>query len=411
MQATIYIRRFFQIKHSFSWLLVTALTLITLSLTAQNRERSLPSAAAHANIQALINRITHQQVGADPVFLKGSYPSYIHHRRRFKQKHKDITIFYNILVDMTLKELRPKLSAPLQIKVDSLLARSKQIYPRFYNSSRGTYNFWLRDSSYRFPYSWWIPIIKKDGAVPDDMDDTVLSTFLEDAPNRDSLLLLHQRMQAFSLQPGQKLHTAPKAYRSFPTYSTWFGEKFPVVLDAAVLSNILSFVCRYDLPWSPADSAALGFIVKSIHTGDYIHHPLKLSPYYGKTAILLYHYSRLMQQKRLSQLDSLRDSLIKAAQHIITSSHQLMEKIIAANALIQLGAPAPALSLPKLGSKAWQQEIEKSDYAYFIGNIPSYMGRTLQSLLTSTNSLMYYHYCPAFNNALVLQYLVGRSAH
>ena len=397
--------------HFVLLLLCICATLICVRPFAQavDLQKGQRAKQDQAAIEKLLNRLDSQQVSSDPIFLKGSYPSYIHHRRHYKQKHPDITIFYNILIDMTLQGIHSALPSRQQAKIDTLLERSARIYPRFYNKQRGSYNFWLRDSSYRFPYSWWIPIIKKDGAVPDDMDDTVLSRMVGAHLNRDSLIALHQTLQAFTRKPGQKLKTAPKDYRNFYTYSTWFGEKFPVVLDVAVLTNILSFVTHYDLPWTGADSAALSLIVQSIKSRDFINSPLKISPYYGKTAILLYHYSRLMQQKDIPALNSLRPALIKAGLDIVNNSGELMEKVIAANALIQMGAPAPNLTLPSPGTKAWKDKIEKSDYAYFIGNIPSYMARGLQQLFTSINAMMYYHYCPALNNALALQYLVQRN--
>ena len=412
MQAALYPNRILKtLKQHLRLFLLCGLTICVCRLAAQGAKTTKITSSSEASISNLINRIENQQIKEDPTFIAGSYPSFIHHRRHFKQKHKDITIFYNILVDMTLKGLRSELPNNLQSKIDTLLARSSKIYPRFYNAKRGSYNFWLRDSSYRFPYSWWIPLIKKDGAVPDDMDDTVLSTFVSAKPSKDSLKLLHQRMQDYTLRVGQKHRTTPKPYRHFYTYSTWFGEKFPVVLDAAVLSNILSFVNHYDLPWTQADSAALRFIVKTIKSKDYINAPLKISPYYGRTAILLYHYSRLMQQKSLPVLDSLRPQLISEAKDLIFRTDYTLEKVIAANALIQFGEKAPQFPLPEPGSKAWKQQIEHSDYPYFIGNIPSYMSRGLQGILSTVNAMMYYHYCPAFNNALALQYLVYSSAH
>lgn len=378
-----------------------------LEATAQGTKERTFSSQRLAQINYVLQRLDSQQVkdGSDPVFLAGSYPSYIHHRRHFKKKKKDITIFFNILIDLTLKSVRSQLPDSLQTKIDTLLHRSAVIYPRFYNQKRGSYNFWLRDSAYTFPYSWWIPIIKKNGAVPDDMDDTVLSRFVDPKGGRDCLEKLHQRMQAYTHKQGEKLRTALRPYRNYHTYSTWFGKKFPVVLDAVVLSNILSFVNHYALPWTQADSAALRLIVHTIQSGDYINHPLAISPYYGKTSIILYHYSRLMQQGPVPALDSLRPKLLLACHQLLNTGENtdIMEKIIVANALIQLGEPAPQLSLPV--RKNWKKQIEHSDFAYFIGNIPSYMSRGIQGILTRMNGMMYYHYCPAFNDALTLQYL------
>ena len=389
-----------------------------------NQQTSL-GARRLSQISFVLHRMERQQQMAteDPVFLAGSYPSYIHHRRHYKEKKKDITIFYNILIDMTLKKVRPGLPDSLKVVIDTLLTRSAELYPRFYNQGRGSYNFWLRDSSYRFPYSWWIPLIKKDGAVPDDMDDSVLSRFVDPKGGKDSLEKLHQVLQGYVRRPGQPLRSAPRSYRHFYTYSTWFGRKFPVVMDAVVLSNILSFVSHYQLKWTPADTSALQLIVQTIRSGDYINRPLAIAPYYGKTAILLYHYARLMAEKPLPDLEALRPALEKTCHRLLDKpSGAFMEKIITANALYLLSnAPAsaarqsaaapyslpvpvpPALALPDTAH--WEPAVEHSDFAYFIGNIPSYMSRTLQSVLIPVNALMYYHYCPAFNDVLVLQYL------
>ncbi|HTN36282.1 MAG TPA: hypothetical protein VL053_04355 [Arachidicoccus sp.] len=353
-------------------------------------------------IDFLLSRLDSLQVRRDPVFLPGAYPSYIFHREKFRKKKKDITIFYNILIDATLSQIRAAIPASFQPRIDQLLRRSQKLYPRFKNEARGSYNFWLRDSAYRFPYSWWIPLIKKDGAVPDDMDDTVLSQFV--LP-QDSLEKLHQQMQRYAHEPGQRLKTTDPAYRKFGAYSTWFGEKFPVVFDVSVLSNILSFVQHYQLQWTKVDSASLRLIVATIKNDDYIHRPLLVSPYYGKTAILLYHFSRLMKQGPLPALDSLRPRLIEQGRYLLTHSKIFMERVITANALIQLGEPAPKLILPT--ARQWKSQVEKSDYAFFIGNIPSYLPNGIKKILTRINALMYYHFCPAYNDLLVLQYLAS----
>ena len=414
-------------KPAVSQLLMSLLFMVGCNIFQAPVLHSQPAVAKEdgasllvAEISFVLRRIERQQELAikDPVFLAGSYPSYIHHRRHFKQKKKDITIFYNILIDMTLKKVRPALPDSLQTLIDTLLTRSGRLYPRFYNQNRGSYNFWLRDSSYRFPYSWWIPMIKKNGAVPDDMDDSVLARFIDPKGNKDSLEKFHQILQDFVRRKDQPLRSAPRAYRHFYTYSTWFGQNFPVVLDAVVLSNILSFVSHYQLDWTRADSAALHLIAYTIKSKDYIRRPLAIAPYYGKTAILLYHYARLMAENPLPILDSLRPELIQTCRQLLSRQEApFMEKVITANALMLLdkaGSDAAGqngrfrslpLQLPVDNTAQWETQVEHSDFAYFIGNIPSYMSRTFQGILNPVNALMYYHYCPAFNDALVLQYL------
>ncbi|HEY0299556.1 MAG TPA: hypothetical protein VGB84_10085 [Arachidicoccus sp.] len=363
---------------------------------------SFVAAQQSDNIYFILRRLDSLQIQQDNFFLPGAYPSYINNKQKFGKGKKDITVFYNILIDITLKKLRPKLKPEQQILADSLLAHSVKIYPRFKNKTRGSYNFWLRDSAYTFPYSWWIPLIKKDAIVPDDMDDTSLSQLII---SNDSAEKLHQQMQLFTGIATKKLKTINKKYRSYNAYSTWFGKKFPVVFDVAVLSNMLTFVQTYNLSWTHADSSSLQLIAATIKNKDYIYHPLYVSPYYGKTAILLYHFARLMQMKKIDELEILKPSLINECHHQFNTTNNLLIKIIVANALHDFGEKTPKIYLP--GRHQLIRQIEENNFPFFIGNISSYFHYGMKKFFTQRGLLLYYHYCPAYNDALLLEYLVN----
>jgi len=351
------------------------------------------------DVDFVLNRIATLQIKQDKFFLSGSYASYINDKQRFTTKRKDINIFYNIVIDATLKKIRPELNPQQQILVDTLLARSRKIYPRFLNKERGSYNFWLRDSAYRFPLSWWIYWIKKNGNVPDDMDDTALAQLAWAADSADKL---HRVMQNFVHSPNKKMRSAARKYRSYHAYSTWFGKKFPVVFDVNVLCNILTFVQTYNLPWTPADSASLQLIERIIKDKDYIRNPLDVAPNYGKTAIILYHIARLTEVKKIPSLDSLKPALIKESKALLVASKNMFEQIILANALHRFGEPA-VIQLPK---KSQIAQVEQNDFPFVIGNIPSYFHNTFKKLFYKTHLLLYYYYCPAYNDVLLLEYLV-----
>lgn len=356
------------------------------------------------DISFLLNRIEQLQTKNDPFFLTGSYPAYISSHQKFKTKRGDINIFYNIVIDATLKKIRPNLNARQQVLVDTLLARSLPIYHRFKNVERGSYNFWLRDSVYRFPISWWIPLIKNDGSVPDDLDDTSLKQL---AWPDDSLEKLHLIMQHYIHRPNGKINSVDKKYRKYYAYSTWFGKKFHVSFDVAVLTNILTFVQTYNLPWTKVDSASLQLIVQSIKNKDYINKPLDIAPNYGKTAILLYHFSRLMQVKKIPALEVLKPNLIKEGQFIFNHSKNIFEKIIVANALNGLGEKLSIQNLPS--QEEVQNKIEENDFPFVIGNIASYFPDFFKKISYKMGALLYYYYCPAYNDVLLLQYLVNNA--
>ena len=50
--------------------------------------------------------------------------------------------------------------------------------------------------------------------------------------------------------------------------------------------------------------------------------------------------------------------------------------------------------------------IEKNSMPFFIGNIPSYLKQPLRENMIDKNILLFYHYCPAWNDALLLEYLL-----
>jgi len=135
-------------------------------------------------------------------------------------------------------------------------------------SGRNTYNFWRTDSSYTFPYTGWIHLIKSNTALPDDMDDTVFGMLALQA-DKKSAEQLHALMQFYINTNTANQKSIEPAYKKFHAYSTWFGKKFPVVFDVAVLCNILSFVQQNNLQWTHADSASLQLIVAVCNNGDY----------------------------------------------------------------------------------------------------------------------------------------------
>lgn len=360
-------------------------------------------------IGELLERMASLQVTQDPDFLPGIYPSYINHKESYAARKKDLTIFYNALIDKTLQQISPSFTANNKAKVAALLKASAEVYPRFKNQKgRNTYNFWVTDSTYTFPYSWWIPLIKKDPHVPDDMDDTSIS-HLALQSSRDSAAKVHLLFQQFINDTTKLLKTAPKKYRQEAAYSTWFGKNFPVVFDISVLANTLFFVQSYDLPWTASDSASLRVILKALDTRDYFKKARLISPYYGKPAIIMYHISRLMQVKKIPELEARRIRMMADTKAMYITSRNVLEKVILSTTLRRWGVTTGyAIEI----DKRWQKdptfirkEIEQSNYSFFIGNIPSYFPYGFKKVFTKLDALFYYHYCPAYNNVLLLEYL------
>jgi len=352
----------------------------------------------------LLKRISEQQVKHDDNFLTGIFPSYISNKEKFSERKKDNNIFFNGLIDYTLNEIKPLMNFQDQLLIDSILENSKTLYSKFKNQKgRNTYNFWRTDSAHEYPYASFLKLFGKKITLPDDMDDTVLSLLALDADD-STAEEIHQLMQLFVNTDSNKVRSVIKEYDDLPAYSTWFGKKFPVVFDVSVLSNVLSFVQKYNLQWTKADSASLEVIIKTIQNNYHITEPIYASPYYGKTSIILYHIARLMSIKKIPQLESLKTKLITDAVNELSSSNNILEKIILSTAILKWGYNPPVTGLPS--ATDIEMKIEKNDFAFFIGNVPSYFHDTFRKYATTNHMGLFYHYCPAWNDMLLLEYLV-----
>ena len=332
----------------------------------------------------------------------GNFPSYITNSKSSHVQKPDDNVFFAALIGYLLQQNNSSFSAEEQSVIDSIQQRAKNLYPHFQNQSgRLTYNFWRTDTMVPFRYTKWIRLIKKNTSLPDDMDDTVLSLMAQDADSA-AAAKAHLIMQAY-VNDGKKSKTIEREYRPYKAYSAWYGKNFPPVFDVCVLCNVLSFVQTYHLAWTNADSASLNVIVKAIKSGDYINKPLYVSPYYGNPSIILYHLARLMEKNRIPELDSLKTEMIATAAKQLNQTDDLLEKVILASAMMKWGCRVSPLVLANREQVV--KQIETSRLPFFIGNIPSYFPNFYKHLFSKNKWLLFYHYSPAFNNALLLEYL------
>lgn len=356
-----------------------------------------------SSIHTLLKQIHDQQVQADPFFMKGVFPSYVSNKRIYNELRKDNNVFYNAVICYTLKTLKPGLNPGDQVIVDSIIARSERLSRRFRNNTgRESYNFWRTDSSYRLPYLWGMRITKKN-MLDDDQDCTSMCLLSFNAPVITAQKA-HFIMQDFTNDTWNPAPNTPRNYQLYPAYTTWLGNKLPPVMDVCVISNVLSFVQSYGLTWSKADSASLDLLITAIKNDDHIKRPLIIAPYYGTTSIILYHLARLMSIKPIPQLESLKDKLIRDALDHLQKTNSDLEKIIVSNALLKWDRNVVVADV-RAG------EIEKSNFPFFLGNIPSIFHRSIQKPLSKKGIGVYYHYCPAFNNVLLLEYLVLKNGN
>ncbi len=351
-------------------------------------------------VDYLLDKIETQQLKRNNFFIDGVFPSYISASKKFKTRKKDNTIFYNTLISYVLKDNYSKLNSQQKTICDSIILRSERALKYFKNQNRNTYNFWRTDTATRFHYSWWLPIFEGRNSLPDDMDDTVLGLVMNNE-NKDSAEALHELMQSY-INKNPPLKTTYKFYKNESAYSTWFGKRFHVVFDISVLCNVLSFVQQNNLQWTKADSASLHHIIQTIQRNDIVKHPTFVSPYYANTSIILYHLARLMSVKPIAALDNIKPQLIEIANERLQLSNNIFEKMMLSSALLKWNQQPQQLNINANNFK----EVELNNLPFFIGNIPSYFKQPFKEGFINLRLLMYNHYCPAWNDCLLLEYFL-----
>lgn len=391
--------------HSFSCTLLRRLFRKSIGLTLFfSAFYALGMAQSNSLSTWLIESLQQAQTTESSVFPKGSFPSYRRYAWNGNTEKADVNPFFTGLVDFTLLDIQSSLPVALQKKVQAIRNQCKQVYPKFINrNNRPTYNFWPTDTPRIFPNGGWLNLFNKSQALPDDMDDTVILLLAQEAP--DSVAnAVHQLMQGFTNGQKKSINNTYSFLQNLPAYSTWFGKKMPVDFDICVLSNILYFVQKYQLPWQTGDSASLQLIVQVLEKEKYIQDPAFISPHYQRLPVILYHLSRLMAYKPITELERFRSRLIEVAQQTLAKTDQPMDAVLLHTALMRWGIWVPANQ--QLPFTNWQQELTSGDFSFFIANMSSMLPASLKKSFGRAGVGTFYYTCVGYNFTLVLENLV-----
>lgn len=356
-------------------------------------------------ITSLLSKIEFEQVNADTLFFpKGIFPTFRQYHGNKKSIKPDDNIFYNALICYTLKKLYPKLNTQQQSIVNRIVERTIE-GARFYKNTKGrnTYNFWKTNPKRKvFPNSGWINWFDKVNALPDDMDDTAMMLLATETDSSE-VAKVHTLMQQFVNGHYSFVKNSLIEYKNLPAYSTWFGQKMPIDFDACVMSNVLLMVQHYNLHFTKADSASLQYIVDVIKHNHHKTKPQHVAPHYAKTSIFLYHISRLMVEKPINVLDSLKPQLINDALELYHSKTGILEKILLITTLKRLKyKPLPKLIL----NENWYKDLATSDEAFFIANMASMAKNPYKTIIGNSGIGKFYYYCTAYNFTLLLESLL-----
>ncbi len=365
------------------------------------------SFAAHAQdlslAKRLLHRISARQVTRDSFYYRGMFPSLRYYGRARGKAKADNNIFFTGLIAFTLQELKPRLSPFDQVICDSIIQRAAGAYRYFRNTNgRPTYNFWTKKPPVIFPNSWFLNHFNLTQALPDDLDDSAILLLALQAP--DSVAqIVKALMDAYANTRIRTIRNTYRKYRHIPAYSTWFGEKMPVDFDFSVLCNALYFTHAYHLPEDKYDSATITLLQQFIIHKEYLSHPGYISPHYARTPVLLYHIARLIGRFPIPALVKYKPQLIADARHELSVAGGFMDKVILSTALIRLGDQPPPLDT---SPGTMLSSADENDFIFFIASFSAMLPNPFKSLLSSSRRIKYRYQCPAYNETLLLEYVL-----
>ncbi|MDH3652615.1 MAG: hypothetical protein OEQ53_23185 [Saprospiraceae bacterium] len=339
----------------------------------------------------------------DERFPTGVVPSYIFRNRKHSKGKPDQNIYFTALSVFTLRTLLPLLDSQLQDLIQDFIDRTNKSYVHYQNATgRPTYNFWRTDTAFIYPFARWLKPFLKHPDLADDMDDTVMALFAMGAP--DSVAQqVHAIMQNYVNGVEKRVRGTPAAYRNIHAYSTWFGKKFPVIFDVCVSTNQLLFIDHYNLEWTSADSATLQFVMQVLANDDHRKRPRRVSPYYERTPIILYHLARLSTTSGIPDLSEIKEKVVMDIYAELTQSKNLMEKVILCTSLFRLGDYSHKLSTVERLNLIGQ--LDKPLLPFFVSNFSTYFPNILRDPFSLTGWMKFDHYCPLYQHILWLEYL------
>jgi hypothetical protein len=356
------------------------------------------------SVNTLLQILAQQRVFTNNEFTKGTFPSF--RTYHFNAAKPDDNIFFTALIVFTLRDLYPNFNADDKVLVDSIIQNALPAFKKFKNATgKNTYNFWPTNPTIVFPNGGWLNLMNTSMALPDDMDDTAISLMALNTDSAD-VQKVHLLMQQYvNLRNGKKNRSAPKILRSYPTYSTWFGDKMPIDFDICVLSNILYLTYKYNLPVSKADTAAINLIKACIS-----HHYLQsksamIAPHYQRLPIILYHLSRLMSLPNFHRLDNERKVLINMTHQLLNqSSTQYFDKIILSTALLKWHEYP--LNNTIIHTQSFSDFFFNNDFVFFKATMGSILPSVFKNLFTSLQIGVFNYYSPSYNIVLLMEYLL-----
>lgn len=345
-----------------------------------------------------VRRIAALQSDGAGSFPAGLFPSWRYHAT-LPYRRPDANVFCTAITVFTLQGIREKLGPEAQRLVDAIAEHARRAYPAYRHPTRPTYNNYPARPDGHFTPGFVFHRFRQF-RLPDDIDDTAL-VFLTKKHPRDEVLALKEILPRHANGTQRWVQNTLPPYRRLRAYSTWFGERMSIDLDACALSNLFLLILGENLPLNEHDEASLTFLREVILLNDYRKHPFDVSHHYPRPALIFYHVARLLTAHNPPHLDGCREKLLADGPVLLReNSLKFFDRVLVGTSLRRLGGEAPRLEMPP----DFGDELHR--YAFFIGCILTPLERPRFWYRWAHHPATHFRWsCPAHALALWAEYL------
>lgn len=355
-------------------------------------------------IRDILLSISSKQVTKDSFFRKGMFPSFRECGGMPHNYQPDNNVFFTGITAFALQNLKDKLRDDERAVAEEILKNAIPSFADFRNpSGEPFYGFWPTGAPI-MPNTYYFKYLKSVFGQGDDADDSVIILMASNAGRKEAKILKDRLMAVSNKANGSRnIISTFRKYKNFPAYSTYLGQRMPPDFDFAVQCNIMYFVLHYQLPFEKQDRATLSLLADMVKNKYYKSAPAYISPYYVKSSVLLYHIGRLMGSFHIPELEVYRQQIIDDVYDELKTATNIMDGILLRTTLLRLHQEAPAIEIGTL------EEFKNSNQKQFIffQARPAFSYPTpFKQIFLHWNYLNYYFYCPAYNETLLLEYLL-----
>lgn len=358
------------------------------------------SAISNGQIDLLLSHIQRLQSEGNGVYPKGLFPSQRYHTM-LPYRREDSNVFFTALILFTLNNVTPYCTPSQKQTIATITKEGVKCYP-LYQSRKGllTYNFWQTKPNLHFPHGYFLNKLKFL-ELPDDVDDTALIYLTTPHSKKDALWLINKLTQHANLSTKQIKNTFPK-YRQLKAYSTWFGKNMYIEFDFCVLCNLMYCLHQYETPTNIHDEDTISYLREVIISDEHIHTPFRVAPSYPRTALILYHISRLITAFDIPKLNDLKEKITRQTHDLFHKKQPLLDKILLAIALGRLTGVCPdiAYSLP----------LPYKNTYFFNGGLLTAFENPVARKLAPFAAFHLKHTCEAYYLALLVEYEVMKGS-